>query len=255
MKFDSRYVEDKLRQAEFDEISSSESHLFGDLREQLGDGRLEAGVTIEFGDQKPQLEAVLGQLGITGLLWQRSSFLHIHNVVVVSGGRKSFLGKSLSDIRNTPILDVLDAVQSDHWTTDDEHGMYPRIQPAADVIVSKAVLVNTAYVDGEKRADPDLMGLVIGVANRYRPNFNHRRQHLPYFVRDNEKANGSFPRDVVGGMVAEMTVNNLRVDMPQRSYYLKLGPLVANAHMPTIEDVATDHSLKVVAGRVERAEK
>lgn len=253
MRFDERFVEDRLRTAEQTEIVTSDQMLFADLHMALTPDRLQEGVGLDFGDQREQLESVIDALGISALLWDRSDMVHVHNVVVDSGSTTSYLGGNIEEIGNMSILDVLDVLQADHWTTYLERDTYPTMRPKGEVITSKILLANTfGGEEGEKFADTELMGVVIGVANRYLPNFNNRRKGLSYFFRDTEEVHGSFQRNVVGPLLAEMAVSGLRLSMPDRRFFLKIGALRCNPLIPTgtLENVSTAHRYTVAKGRL-----
>jgi hypothetical protein len=249
MKLDGRYIEDRLRLAEQEEIANSDGHIFGDLREHLTADSIEnKGVGIEFGESAV-FKSVVDALGIFELLHKQPDSLHIHALHLSKGIDVARLGRLIPKIGELPFLSALNLLQSSEWKT---HGSYPAIQPQTEAMSSKIIIANSKRTkDGTLQADLGAIGVLVGMYNRYLPDFDDAELSLPYILQTLEGRHGVGSRETTGALIDFTVMEGIDLVMPQTSYYLSLGKFGAEYGLfePT-DNVRVQQHLIAIDGRI-----
>lgn len=248
MKLDGSYIEDRLQLAEQEEIATSESQLFGDLREHLTPERITEGVSIEF-SELAAFKSVVDALGIFELLAKQPESLHVHALHLYGDRGVNRLGKLTPSIAELPFLTTLSLLQAGEWET---YGSYPAIQTQTEAMSSRILIANSKRMDdGTLEADLDTIGAFVGMYNRYLPDFDDPELSLPYALRTLEEGHGSRSRETTAALMRYAAVERLDIVMPRASYSLGLGMLEAGDEVfAPIDQIRIRHHLAVIAGRV-----
>lgn len=169
MAIHGRTLEHALRAAEQQELIDGEGSLMSDLYGIVTPEAVKDGLYISFEGDRKALEATLSALGINESLGRST---HIHNVLTVTNGATSYLGRSIPVLSELPLVDALDALQADRWAAYKRHGLYRTVGVAHEEVTTQIVIANTAPNDRrEPIADTTMPGLVVGSTYRYLPGF------------------------------------------------------------------------------------
>lgn len=228
MSLNGRYFHDRLQSAAQRELLDSDSMLMADLQEAITPRRSLEGLRIDLGDDKETLEHILDEIGLTQAMQNYPEIAHIHNVVLAHGSTQSFLGKAIPALEQLRLTDALDALQSDAWITFKESGIYTRIGARKELVTSSILIANSAYnEDGQKIADLEKPGLVVGVSYRYLPEFVDDAGYiadisLPRFI-DTARSKPHNGDSVTWKLAQHLSYSDTELAMPQRRYYMKIG--------------------------------
>lgn len=239
MSIEANYFERTLRGAEQQALLDGENMLLADVYGILTPEAVAAGVQIDFGSDREGFGKVLEALRLEVTLQSDAEVLHMHNVVVLTPGHESMVGKAIPVLEDLPLLDALDALQADRWHSYKLHDIYPKVQVTDGFITSQIVIANSAKRDGQKIADVTKPAVIVGVRYRYLPDFQRDAfdTELASYL-DEIDANNSGLDTRVGKIAMRMVERGQDLRMPTASYFLRVGAMAGNL-LGSIVDVHT----------------
>ena len=228
MKIESRYITDKVRAAEFEEVRDSESQFFAELANILTPEALEEGVRIDFGPDKKRFAQVIEMLALDEAIKGENPSAHIHNITANDfAGYSGFHGKAIKPLSQLPLAEMPDVVQSGMLHSYKRHNLYPTLDPSKDMVTA-VIVANIDKDSPEKYSDLSKPGVTLGVIRQYLPEFKvpeyDAKEDLARTIndnRENHEANSTAMATIAG----KIAVDGYQLANPESNYFIEIGPL------------------------------
>lgn len=259
MSFSGEHFQQSLRESEQRELLGGESMLMADMHRLLTPSKIEKGLHISFGADRAALEKVLDELKIGDNAGEHEAQgLEIVDAMTSTAIATSYLGKSVPGLRQLPLLDAVDMLQAERWGTSNFPSESPRNRLAiqSNKVNSKIILANT-YTNkaGVKVIDTTLPGVEIGAGYRYLPEIYGEQfsGNIADVLDEIGREALLTPGEKLGKLATRTLTNDELLIMPDRAYYMKVGPLRALSPLGDYSDlrtVSTKSSYNVNNGRL-----
>ncbi len=258
MKIESRYIIDKTKAAEFEEVRDSEAQFFADLANIITPEALEEGIRIDFGSDKRRFTQVVEMLALDEAIQGESPSAHIHNATTNDlAGSSGFHGGAIEGLKQLPIAEMPDVIQSGVIDSYKRLDIYHTLQPRK-MMITAVIVTNIDRTTDKVVTDLSKPGVVVGVMRQYLPEFREDEygadDDLAKVIHSNIEKNKSRSQIIVD-IAGRVALGGYELANPESNYFIEIGPLRKSFFVITSEITGTgvgkDGYYTLVDGRFE----